>query len=336
MYVGLDIHKKHNQACVMDESGRIVQELKFLNEKDELAKFLESIPKGSKIAMEACSLWMAIYEEIEEKGFDVHLAHPSKVRLIAEAKIKTDRIDAKVLAHLMRTDMLPEAYIAPEHVRKLRNIARHRYSLVRLRASVKHRAHSILHKVGIEIELTDIFGKGGMKFLQEVPLKPEHRFALNHYLGMIRMLNIMIGETDRYIDVQSMRIPEVQLLRSIPGIGAYSALLIYAEIGDISRFPHYKHLCSYAGLTASVHQSGSTVRYGHITKQGDSLLRWIIVQAVLKTKRRSPGMQRFHKRLVAKKGKKVAKIALARKMLVYIHVMLTHNVRFDELRVNSV
>ena len=175
-----------------------------------------------------------------------------------------------------------------------------------------------------------------MKFLQEVPLRNEHRFALNHYLGMIRLLNIMIGETDRYIDVQSMRIPEVQLLRSIPGIGAYSALLIYAEIGDISRFPHYKHLCSYAGLTASVHQSGSTVRYGHITKQGDSLLRWIIVQAVLKTKRRSPGMQRFHKRLVAKKGKKVAKIALARKMLVYIHVMLTHNVRFDELRVNSV
>lgn len=336
MYVGLDVHKRNNQACVMDKSGIIVQEKRFLNTKEELDEFLESIPEDSQIAMEACSVWQPVFEEIEEQGFDVHLAHPNKVKLIAEARVKTDKIDAKVLAHLLRTDMLPEAYIAPEHIRKLRTIVRHRYSLVRLRAGVKYRVHSILHKVGITIELSDIFGKGGTKFLEEVPLKPEYRFALNHYLDLIQTINEMIEETNTYIDMQARTIPQVQLLKKTPGIGTYSALLIYAEIGDISRFSNYKQLCSYAGITASVYQSGDTVRYGHITKQGSKLLRWILLQAVFKTARHSPGMQKFHKRLLYKKGKKVAKIALTRKLLVYIYIMLTQNLQFNELRVNSV
>ena len=336
MYVGLDVHKRQNQACVMDESGMIVQERSFLNTKEELDEFLETLPADSQIAIEACSVWQPVFEEIEEQGFDVHLAHPSKVKLIAEARVKTDRIDAKVLADLLRTNMLPEAYIAPEHIRKLRTIVRHRYALVRLRATIKHMVHSILHKVGITIELSNIFGKTGTRFLKEVPLKPQYRFALNHYLELIEHINQCIEETNEYIDIQARTIPEVQILRSIRGIGTYSALLIYAEIGDITRFRTYKQLCSYAGVTASVYQSGDSVRYGHITKQGSTLLRWILVQAVFKVAVHSSGMQRFHKRLLIRKGKKVAKIALTRKLLVYIYIMLTHNVRFEELRVNSV
>lgn len=336
MYVGLDVHKRINQACVIDKSGMIVQEKRFLNTKEELDRFLESLPENSQFAMEACSVWQPVFEEIEEQGFDVHLAHPSKVKLIAEARVKTDKIDAKVLANLLRTDMLPEAYVAPENIRKLRAIVRHRYSLVRLRASIKHRVHSILHKVGITIELSNIFGKGGTKFLRKVPLKPQYRFAMNHYLDLVQVINEMIEETNTYIDTQARDIPEVDLLKSIPGIGTYSALLIYAEIGEVSRFSSYKQLCSYAGITASVYQSGDNTRYGHITKQGNTLLRWILLQAVYKVGRHSPGMQRFHKRLLNKKGKKVAKIALTRKLLVYIYIMLTHDVRFKELRVNSV
>lgn len=336
MYIGLDVHKRYNQACVMDGSGMIVKEQRFLNTKEELDEFLETIPEDSEFAIEACSVWMPVFEELERKGFDVHLAHPSRVKLIAEARVKTDKIDAKVLANLLRTDMLPEAYIAPEHIRRLRAIVRHRYSLVRLRATVKHRVHAILHCTGITIELSDIFGKGGMKFLREVPLKSHYRFVMDHYLDLIQTINEMIEDTNGYIDTQASDIPDVQRLKSIRGIGTYSALLIYAEIGKISRFSNYKQLCSYAGITASVHQSGQTVRYGSITKHGSTLLRWILIQAVYKVVRHSPGMQRFHARLLRRKGKKVAKIALARKLLVYIYIMLTHKVRFEELRVNSV
>jgi len=336
MFVGLDIHKKHNQACVMDEKGEIIKEERFLNTKEELDAFLESIPDDSKIVMEACSVWEPIFEEIEEQGFDVCLAHPAKVRLIAEARVKTDKIDAEALAHLLRVDMLPKAYVPPENMRKLRSIIRHRIALVKLRGKVKNMVHSVLHKSGITIELSDIFGLTGMKFLREVPLKPEHRFAMSHYIDLVDKINGMIEETNKYIDVQAAKLPEIPVLRSIPGIGTYSALLLYAEIGEISRFHDSRKLCSYAGVTASVYQSGEKARYGHMTKKGSSLIRWVLIQAIPKTIRKCKELKAFHDRIEYKKGNNVAKVASARKLLVYIHVMLTHNIQFGELRVNSV
>ena len=112
-------------------------------------------------------------------------------------------------------------------------------------------------------------------------------------------------------------------------------MLLYAEIADINRFPNAKKLCSYAGITASVHQTGNTTRYGHITKQGNKLIRWILVQCVQKTINRPNAIQRLYCRLLKKRGVKIAKVASARKLLVYIYIMLTQNVRFEELRVNS-
>jgi len=337
MYVGLDVHKTYNQACVMDESGEIIKEQKFLNTKEELDQFLETIPEDSVIGIEACSVWQAIYGEIESKGFDVRLAHPMDTQLIAKSKVKTDKIDAQALAKLLRLDEFPEAYVPPEHMRKLREIVRHRYALVKIRSHVKNMVHGILLKTGNQLELTDIFGKTGMLTMRstEFNIQPQYRFELNHYLDLIDYINQQIEETNAYIDVQAKQIPQVEILKSVSGFGTYSALLLYAEIGEISRFNNHKQLCSYAGITASVYQSGSTTRYGHITKQGNKMIRWILMQAVLKTARRPNGIQRFYKRMLNKKGMKIAKVASARKLLVYIYIMLTYNVRFDQLRVNS-
>ena len=181
MYIGIDVHKKYNQACVMDESGEIVKEQRFLNTKEELDQFLESIPEDSIIGIEACSVWQAIYEEIESKGFDVRLAHPMDTKLIAKSKVKTDKIDAQALAKLLRLDEFPEAYVPPEHMRKLREIVRHRYALVKIRSHVKNLAHSILLKTGNELELTDIFGKTGMLTMRsaEFNIQPQYRFEFS-------------------------------------------------------------------------------------------------------------------------------------------------------------
>jgi len=336
MFIGLDIHKRYNQACVMSDSGEIVQEERFMNTAEELNKFLESIPDDSQIVIEACSVWEPIYEHIEEKGFDISLAHPLKTRLISESKVKTDKIDAESLAKLLRLGELPKAHVPDAHIRKLRGIIRHRLALVKLRVKVKNLAHSVLHKAGITIELTNIFGVSGMQFLKEVPLKPHHRFALNHYLSLIENINSLIDETNAYIENQARNIPEIEILNTIPGIGTYSALLLYAEIADAKRFPDAGKLCRYAGITSSVYQSGNTERYGHITKQGNRLIRWILVQCVLKTAMHPNAVRRHYYRLLKRKGSKVAKVASARKLLTYIHIMLTHNVKFEDLRVNSV
>ena len=171
-----------------------------------------------------------------------------------------------------------------------------------------------------------------MLVLNNIPLKKrENRFALNNYLEVLEELNQRIEDTNTYIETRSKDIEEVQLLKTIPGISTYSALIIYAEIADITRFPNWKKLCSYAGLTASVYQSGNKEYYGHITKEGSRMLRWILIQAVMKTVKKPNGLQKFYLKLLQKKGNKVARVASARKLLVYIYIMLTQNKKFQEL-----
>lgn len=334
MYVGLDVHKKYDQACIMDESGNVVREQRFLNTIDELDKFLEELPEDSKIVMEACSVWEPIFDYIEEKGFDVCLAHPLKVRLIADAKIKTDKIDAEALAHLLRANLLPKSYVPANEVRKLRFIVRHRASLVKMQTMVKNKIHALLWKDGVSTELTDLFGKTGWKALETIELKPQHRFALNNYLKLLELLKQCIKDTEEYIDNQTKNNLQVRLLATIPGVGMYSAVLIYAEIGDVSRFRNYKKLCKYAGLTASVYQSGNTLRYGKITKEGSKWLRWIMLEIVSRHVWRIKPLEKFHRRLKVK-GNQIAKVACARKLLVYMYVMLTQKIEYEKLRVNA-
>lgn len=334
MYVGLDIHKKYNQACVMDTSGEVVREQRFLNTREELDEFLQKLPDDSKIAMEACSVWEPIFDYIEERGFDVCLAHPLKVRVIAEAKVKTDKIDAEALAHLYRANLLPKSYVPPQEIRKLRFIVRHRASLVKIQTMVKNKVHALLWKEGVSTELSDLFGKTGMMWLRNIELKPQHRFALNNYLKLFDVLQECIKDTEEYIDNQAQNNISVRILKTIPGVGTYSAVLIYAEIGDITRFRSHKKLCRYAGLTASVYQSGNTLRYGRITKEGSKWLRWIMLEIISRHVWRIQPLEIFYNRLKIK-GKSIAKVASARKLLVYIYIMLTREIEFENLRVNA-
>jgi transposase len=143
-YVGLDVHKNSTQAVVMDEQGNMLMKERFDSTIPGLEKFLEHIDKDAKLVMEACYTWQHLYEHLEDGGYEVKLAHPSKTRAIAEARIKTDSIDAETLAHLLRTNLLPESYVPAKYVRTERLITRHRYSLVSMRTQIKNKIHAIL------------------------------------------------------------------------------------------------------------------------------------------------------------------------------------------------
>jgi transposase len=335
MYVGIDVHKKQNVATVVNEKGVVVQHTTMLNTDKALDKFLEWFPANTKFALEACSVWEPVYDFIESKGFDVSLIHPKRTRLIAESRVKTDKIDATIIAQLLRVDMIHKSYVPDKGVRKLRFLVRHRRALVSTRIQIKNRIHAILAREGITHELTDLFGKQGMLVLNNIPLRNENRFAINHNLELLEEINQKIKETNEYIETRSKDIKEIETLKTIPGISTYSAMVIYAEIADIKRFSNWKKLCGYSGLTSSVHQSGDTERYGNITKEGSKMLRWILIQCVKKTSRKPNGIQRFYLKILQKKGPKKATVAAARKLLVYIYIMLTQNKTFQELRVNS-
>ncbi len=183
-----------------------------------------------------------------------------------------------MLAHLLRSNLLPASYIAPREIRDIREVLRYRASLVAIRVSLKNKIHALLSKNGILFPYTNVLGKKGQLFLKNLQLRDSYRQCLDGYLRLAETLKTLIEELETTIVMLAEKNDQAMLLTTIPGIGYFSALLIVSEIGDIQRFPSAKKLCSYAGLVPRVYSSGGKTRYGSITKQGSRWLRWILVE----------------------------------------------------------
>lgn len=334
-YAGLDVHKEFINAAVVDSRGRVVKEAKFMNSPQALDAFLSGLDGQTEFALEACGFYEPVYDWIDDRGYGVSLVHVKKAKAIASAKIKTDVIDARTIAQLKRVNLLPESYVPPKHIREIRNIVRHRASLVRQRANIKRCVHSILHKEGIKHPFSDLFGVAGLQWLKQLELKYSNRLAVDNYLAILDSMNEKIQLATDNIEAIVHANPDIERLTTMPGIGKYSALLIATEIGDIHRFPSSAKLCSYAGLVPSVYQSARTLRRGHITKEGNKLLRWIIIQCAHVAVESSPLLGKYYDRLKKRKGANKAIVAVARKMLCYIYIMLTERREYHTLNVNS-
>lgn len=326
MYVGLDVHKNFIQGCILDKEGKVILEQKFKNEPHSMDLFLSNIQQDSKVALESCSCWQYVYDYLSDAGYkNLVLANPSRVRLIATSRKKTDKHDAKVLADLLRMNMLPESYAPPLETRYERQITRHRLSLVRLRADVKRKVNALLLRHGYQHEYSDLFGKAGMEQLYSLDLPMCDRFELDNYLKTIDFLTEKINNTQDRVEDFVKYNPQARLLMSIKGIDYYSALMISAEIGDARRFNSAKKIISYAGLNPSISQSGDKCYVGHISKQGNNNLRWILVECANIAIMHDSRFALFYHRIKKRKNHKVAIIATARKLLTIIYAMLMNN-----------
>ena len=317
--IGLDVHKNYSYAAVVDELGEIKEEVRIENTKESLEQFASKY-KGAKAVIEATNNYRFIYD-ILEKYMNVKLAHPYKTRAIAEARIKNDKLDAKMLAHLLRANLIAESYVPPKEVRELRDLTRTRKALIEDRNRLKNRVHAILSRNGI-IDYPNPFTKKGREYLEDLDLPEIDREILNSYLSIIDGINEEIKKIDRIIQEKAKEDDDAILLTTIPGISYYSALLIKAEIGDINRFPNKFKLISYAGLCPSIKQSGNKEIRGHITKQGSRMLRWILIQCANVAIRHDEYLRNFYLRIKRRRGHNIAIVATARKMLVCIYYML--------------
>lgn len=329
MYVGIDVHKRFCYATMLDEHGNKMDEYKFQNNEDSFDELIEKIGENSKVVVEASSVSIPLYDYLDEGGFDVMVAHPLKTKAIADAKIKTDKIDSKILADLLRADLIPESYMPNKDVRDMRALVSHRVSMVRQRTALKNRIHAVLAKEGIQSSYSDIFGKEGRKELEVMELRESNRMIVDHDLELIDELNHRISETEAELMTKAKGHYWTEILQSVPGIGIFSAVLLMSEIGDMDRFQSPEKLCSYAGLVPRVHQSGDTLRYGRITKQGRYLMRWILVQAAHKAVKTEGRMRDIYLKLERKKGKQIAIVAVARKLLVSIFWMLKRDTYYQ-------
>jgi transposase len=318
-YVGLDIHEKNFYGTILDKQGEIITEGNVKYSKEGIQNFLGYLPSTQfKIAIEACGLSRGVYNLLTDLGYDVVQANPLKTNRIA-AKKKTDKVDSKTLADLLRTGYLPLTYVPSEDILKLRDIARHRVRLVRMRSMSQVRIKSYLRRDGKKFP--GGWNKDTMARLREMdPL-------IEHYVNIIEVINEQIKQVEKEIKSIARNKYYAILLQTIPGIGEFSAILILGEIGDIKRFDNPKSLVSYAGLCPGVYQSGDT-SYNVVDNANNKYLKWILTECAGRAATLDDRYMKHFARVKMRKGWKVARRSVARKMLTDIWYILTNEEPF--------
>ena len=332
-YLGIDLHLKNSYLVLLDQSGKQVDGCHL--QTSELVSYVKDhVPPETCAVLEATRNWAYFYDELSALVTDVKLAHPKELKAISSAAVKTDRIDATVLAHLARMNYLPVAYAAPKDVRDLRQYTRHREELVNLRTQAKNRVHAVFAQYQIAYPKSDLFGKGGRKFLDAYldKVRPSAKYVLENQLALIDCLDELIEETvlaqRKALNAKQKQIQ--RLLMSIPGVGAIHATTILAEIGEIERFPRAKSLCNWAGLTPRIRNSDQVIRHGHISKQGSPHLRAAMTQAAAVASYRNKYWKNVHDKLVPRCSKKGAKVAVARRLLTTVFYVWSRQEAYRE------
>lgn len=315
-FVGFDIHKSTFYGTIMDKHGGIIAEGNVKYSNEGIQNFLGFMPSTKyKIAIEACGLSRGVQKLLEDLGYDVVQANPLKTNRIAGDK-KTDKVDSKTLADLLRTGYLPLVYVPSDEINKIRDIARHRTRLVRMRAGNKVRIKSYLHRDGKKFP-------GGWTKETLARLK-EMDPMIKDYVEIIEILDIQIKQMEKEIQSIARNNYNMVLLQTIPGIGAISAFLIFGEIGDIRRFDNPKSLVNYAGLCPGVYQTGNT-NYDVINRANNKWLKWILTECAGRAAMFDNRYLTHYAKVNKRKGWKIARRSLARKMLTDIWYILGNN-----------
>jgi transposase len=321
VHVGVDLDKRSSQIAVLTEDGEIRQQ-RLPNDATRLEQFFAELPPHTPVALEASGTWWWLVDLLEHLGHDPILSHPKQTKAIAAARLKNDRVDAERLALLLRGDLLPTVWIPPPALREARELVRHRIQLVWLRSVIRNRLQAMLARRNLQ----PTSGKSwltqrGQRELKQLPLPEAPSRIREDCAALLPTLDAQIRRLDTELVTRWGRDPRVQRLTTIPGIGPFIAIVLVLELGDIHRFASAKRVASYVGLTPRVRGSAGRVRAGHITKEGNRLLRWVLVLAATQAVRKPGPLRTWFHAVKKRRGKKVARVALARRLAeIVFHV----------------
>jgi len=317
-YVGIDLHRRRSVVVHMDETGETVSTVSLPNDPLALAAEVAQAEPGVDVVLEATYGWYWAADLLEECGATVHLAHPLGIKMFDHQRVKNDRRDAANLADLLRMGRLPEAWIAPRELRELRELVRYRAKLVALRSGLKAQVHSVLAKEGVAVPYSDLFGVAGNQLLDRLELASAYHQRL---VSLRELIEVVDGQIARFETESQTRLadnPGYHVIQAICGVGPVLAGVFIAEIGDVTRFARPQQLCCWAGLTPRHRESDQVIRRGHITKQVSKLVRWAAVEAATR-QRGATKIQTDYRRLAERRGKPIARVAAARKLLTLVY-----------------
>jgi transposase len=325
-FVGVDLRKKVAEFHVLDAGGNSIKRGKFAVTADSIIAFAnEHLHMRCYVAVEATSNTWAFVRLIRDHVANVVVSNPMKTKAIAEASIKTDKVDARVLAQLLRCNFLPSVWQPGPAIEHGRALAARRTSLVRGRTAIRNRIHSVLAARLIVEPPGQPFSASWLTWLGSVRLDEAGRAAIDGDLRLLAALEKEIKLVEHTIDVESFNDKHIQLLMTLPGIDCTVAYTVMAALGDVSRFRSPNHAAAYLGLVPRIKQSADKSYTGRITKAGSSQARWMLVQAAQSMGRHPGPLGAFFRKLARRKNHNVAVVATARKLVTIAWHMLTNN-----------
>ena len=335
-FAGVDAHKRYSRVVVKDEAGSVLCRASLQNDVGSFQSFFGAIGGPTRAVLEAGRDWGVIYDLLEGIGVEPVLANPLKTRAIAEARIKTDTVDATILADLLRADLIPVVHVPPREVRAQKNLLRQRLWLVELRTRIKNRVHNILDRNHAgPPPVADLFGKAGRRFMDQLCLPAPDDRLLKAHLELLDLLQSQIAKSEEWIDEALGERPEVATMRTLPGFGKVLAAVVALEIDDVHRFSHPGKLCAYAGLVPTTYASGGKVRHGRLLPGCNRWLRWAFVEAAWVAQRHSAYCHAYFERIKRRKGANCAISALARRLCEIAWHCLTGSRPYEERKMTA-
>jgi len=320
--IGCDFHPSYQQLALLDtQTGEVVEKSLTHENLEEVRAFYAGLPGPARVGIEASGQSQWFERLLAELGHELWLGDAAKIRAREPRKQKTDRRDALLLLELLQQGRFPRIWVPTLAERDTRQLLLHRHKWVRLRTQVKNQLQALALNQGVRRK-GKLWSVAGRAQLEGLPLPPWTQRRRADLLKLLDDLQPGILDLDRDVAEQARARPEVRRLMTHPGVGPVTALAFVLTLGPASRFPRGKQVASYLGLIPSEHSSGGKQRLGHISKQGNAFLRGLLVEAAQSAVRYEPRLRREYSRLAQRKGRAIAKVAMARKLAVQLYWML--------------
>jgi transposase len=328
--IGCDFHPSWQQVSWLNRETGEAGDERLVHEPGAVEKFYRRFPAGSRIGMEATGNCQWFLELMSRLGHEVWVGDAAKIRASDARQQKHDKRDARLLLQLLAEDRFPRIWVPSKEQKDLRQLLIHRNKLVRIRAQVKNGLQHLALNQGLQ-KKKRLWSEAGQQALRELPLAPWASRRREDLLKMSSELDAKLNLLDQAVAEAAQKDERARLLMTQPGVGPITSMAFVLTMGDVSRFPRGKQVASYLGLIPREYSSGGHQRLGAISKQGNSFMRMLLVEAAQGAVRYDPGFRNEYLHRCHGKAKGVAKVAAARKLAVRLYWMLRSNTKYPEI-----
>jgi transposase len=334
LIIGCDYHGRYQQIALLDtDTGELVE--RQLEHPEPARSFYAALPRGARVGMEASGPAQWFERLLAECGHQLWVGDPAEIRRSVVRKQKTDRRDAAHLLTLLVENRFPRIWVPTPAERDLRQLLWHRHKLVGMRTALRNQLHALARSQGL-CRGRQLWTERGRQQLATLELDHWASQRRQDLLGWLQRLDARVAELDQQVRGEVEQHPEAVRLMTHPGVGAIVALAFVLTLARVERFRRSKQVVSYLGLNPREFSSGGRQRLGAISKQGNTLLRWLLVEAAQTAARHDPELERDYRHLVFRRGRGVAKVAVARKLAVRLYWMWREKKNYAELIRRSV